>query len=128
MKALRRNSSVVSAEEGANDLDQFDFAVDNQNSEIKWQNLDEDEAENLVMASRFFRFNTSREIKQNQNNSRLSMDIRLSGPSLDNTDITVQRAMVNTSVLSQSLISNGSVSVKDSTQFEMRSKSSSMHY
>lgn len=119
---------MVSAEEGANDLDQFDFAVDNQNSEIKWQNLDEDEAENLVMASRFFRFNTSREIKQNQNNSRLSMDIRLSGPSLDNTDITVQRAMVNTSVLSQSLISNGSVSVKDSTQFEMRSKSSSMHY
>lgn len=59
--------------------------------------MDEDEAENLVMASRFVRFNTSMmDIKQGQKKSRLSMDIRLTGTSLDNTDVTVQRAMVST--------------------------------
>ena len=59
--------------------------------------MDEDETENLVMASRFVRFSTSMmDIKQGQKKSRLSMDIRLTGTSLDNTDVTVQRAMVST--------------------------------
>ena len=59
--------------------------------------MDEDETENLVMASRFVRFSTSvMDIKQGLKNNRLSMDIRMTRTSLDNTDVTVQRAMVST--------------------------------